>query len=86
MGYTKFNEDVFIIDSWTDTIEKENTLIELIKRIKVFNVPIILATHYAVKPEIQKLVDYYIYDSNNDILLEKDFNEYGVKIKNIFTF
>jgi autotransporter strand-loop-strand O-heptosyltransferase len=78
MGYTKFNEDVFIIDSWTDTIEKENTLIELIKRIKVFNVPIILATHYAVKPEIQKLVDYYIYDSNNDILLEKDFNEYGV--------
>jgi len=48
MGYTKFNEDVFIIDSWTDTIEKENTLIELIKRIKVFNVPIILATHYAV--------------------------------------
>jgi autotransporter strand-loop-strand O-heptosyltransferase len=78
MGYTKFNEDVFIIDSWTDTIEKEITLIELIKRIKVFNVPIILATHYAVKPEIQKLVDYYIYDSNNDILLEKDFNEYGV--------
>ncbi len=78
MGYTKFNEDVFIIDCWTDTIEKENTLIELIKRVKVFNAPIILATHYPVKIEIQKLVDYYIYDSNNDILLEKDFNEYGV--------
>ena len=78
MGYTQFTEDVFIVDCWTDTIEKENTLIELLNRLKVYNAPIILCGHYPVKSEIQKLVDYYLYDANNDILLEKDFEEYGV--------
>jgi autotransporter strand-loop-strand O-heptosyltransferase len=73
-----FNEDIFIIDCWLDTKEKENTLMNLINRVKVFNVPIILCGHYAVKPEIQKMVDYFIYDGNNDILLEKDFKEYEV--------
>ena len=38
MSYTKFNDDVFIVDCWTDTVEKENTLIELLNRLKVFNV------------------------------------------------
>jgi len=73
-----FNEDIFIIDCWLDTKEKEDTLINLINRVKVFNVPIILCGHYTVKPEIQKMVDYFIYDGNNDILLEKDFKEYEV--------
>jgi autotransporter strand-loop-strand O-heptosyltransferase len=73
-----FNEDIFVIDCWLDTKEKEDTLKNLINRVKVFNVPIILCGHYAVKPEIQKMVDYFIYDGNNDILLEKDFKEYEV--------
>lgn len=76
--YSQFNDEVFVIDCWPDTKEKENTLIELIKRVKIYGAPIILAGHYPINPEIQKLVDYYIYDGNNDILLEKDFNEYGV--------
>ena len=73
-----FDEDIFIIDCWLDTKEKEDTLINLINRVKGFNVPIILCGHYPVKPEIQKMVDYFIYDGNNDILLEKDFNNYEV--------
>jgi autotransporter strand-loop-strand O-heptosyltransferase len=77
MAYS-FNEDIFVVDCWLDTEEKERTLIELINKIKTYNVPIILCGHYSVKPEIQKMVDYFIYDKNNDILLEKDFNEYGV--------
>ena len=59
MGYTQFTDDVFIVDCWTDTVEKENTLIELLNRLKVYNAPIILCGHYPVKSEIQKLVDYY---------------------------
>ncbi len=73
-----FDEDIFIIDCWLDTKEKEDTLINLINRVKGFNVPIILCGHYPVKPEIQKMVDYFIYDGNNDILLEKDFSDYEV--------
>ena len=77
MAYT-FDEDVFIIDCWTDTKEKENTLKNLINKLKVYNVPIVLTGHYPVDPEIQKMVDYYLYDKNNDLLLEKDFEKYGV--------
>lgn len=77
MGHT-FDEDIFVVDCWLDTVEKENTLLKLIDRIKVFNVPIILCGHYPVKPEIQKQVDYFIYDKNNEILLEKDFKEFEV--------
>lgn len=77
MAYT-FNEDIFVVDCWLDTDEKEKTLLKLLDRLKNFNVPIILCGHYPVKPEIQKQVDYFIYDSNNDILLEKDFAEYEV--------
>ena len=73
-----FDEDIFIIDCWLDTKEKENTLINLINRVKVFNVPIILCGHYAVKPEIQKMVDYYLFDKNNDLLMEHEFEAYGV--------
>lgn len=78
MSYTKFNDDVFIVDCWVDTTEKENTLIELLNRLKVYNIPIILCGHYPVNSQIQKLVDYYLYDKNNDILLENDYEEYGV--------
>ena len=78
MGYTQFNEDVFVVDCWPDNKDKENVLKKLLTSLKVYNCPIILCGHYPVTPDIQKLADYYIYDSNNDILLEKDFEEYGV--------
>lgn len=73
-----FDDDIFIIDCWTDTVSKENDLIGLIKILKEFNIPILLTGHYAIKPEIQKMVDYYLFDKNNDLLLEKDFESYGV--------
>ena len=78
MGYTQFTEDVFVVDCWPDNKDKENVLKKLLTSLKVYNCPIILCGHYPVNPDIQKLADYYIYDSNNDILLEKDFEEYGV--------
>ena len=73
-----FDDDIFIIDCWTDTVSKENDLIGLIKILKEFNIPILLTGHYAVKPEIQKMVDYYLFDKNNDLLKEYEYAEYGV--------
>ncbi len=76
--FNNFNNDVFVIDSWPNTPEKEDTLVELINKIKVFNIPIILCGHYPIKPEIQNMVDYFIFDKNNDVLYEKDFEKYGI--------
>jgi autotransporter strand-loop-strand O-heptosyltransferase len=78
MGYTQFNDDVFVVDCWPDNKDKENVLKKLLTSLKVYNCPIILCGHYPVSPEIQVLADYYLYDGNNDILLEKDFAEYGI--------
>lgn len=73
-----FNDDIFIIDCWLDTNEKENDLISLIKKLKEFEIPILLTGHYPVKPEIQKMVDYFIYDKDNPILENNDFKTYDV--------
>ena len=71
-------DDVFVVDCWPDTEEKRKTLKELLLSLKGFNYPIILCGHYPVDSELQELSDYYIFDKNNDILLEKDFDSYGV--------
>lgn len=77
MAYT-FNEDVFVVDCWTDTKEKENVLIELLNKLKTYQCPIILCGHYAVNPEIVKLADYFLYIKDNDLLMNEDFAKYGV--------
>lgn len=76
--YNEFVDDIFVIDSWPNTKEKEDTLIRLIERLKVFGCPILLCGHYPVDNKIFKNVDYYLYIKDNDLLLEKDFEEYGV--------
>jgi len=73
-----FNEDIFIIDCWLDTESKENDLVSLIKKLKEFDVPILLTGHYPVKPEIQKMVDYYLFDKDNPLLLRDEFRMYDV--------
>ena len=74
----KFEKDIFVVDCWPDNESKENDLIKLIKTLKTYNVPILLTGHFPVKAEIQKMVDYYIFDKKNDILLSKDFESHSV--------
>jgi autotransporter strand-loop-strand O-heptosyltransferase len=75
----EYKDDIFVLGAWPDTEEKENDLIDCISRLRVFEgIPILLVTHYPVKEEIQKLVDYYIYDKNNDLLKHEEFAEYAV--------
>ncbi len=74
-----YNDHIFVLDAWINTQEKERDLIECINRLKEFpNIPILLATHYPIKPEIQEMVDYYIYDKNNPILLNHEFASHSV--------
>jgi len=75
----QYPDDIFVLGAWPDNEEKEKDLLDCINRLRAFpGIPILLVSHYAIKPEIQKLVDYYVYDKNNPILLNKDFNKYGV--------
>jgi autotransporter strand-loop-strand O-heptosyltransferase len=74
----KYKEHVFVIDSWPNNESKENDLINLIKKLKTFNIDIVLVGHYPIKPEIQKMVDHYIFDKKNDLLVYDEFETYGV--------
>ena len=75
---SNFNEDIFVIDSWPDNESKEQDLINLINRIKIYEIPILLTGHYPIKPEIQKMVDYYQYDKNNPLLTNNEFQDFGI--------
>jgi len=75
---TKFSEHIFVIDCWPNNEAKENDLINLIKLLKVFNIEILLTGHYPIKPEIQKMVDYFLYDKKNTLLYSNEFDAYSV--------
>lgn len=74
----QFDDDIFVIDCWTDNDIKELNLINLINRLKEFNAPILLTGHYPVKPEIQKMADFYLYDKNNPLLTSDEFAKYKI--------
>ena len=74
----QFSEDIFVIDSWPNTESKENELITLIERLRIYNIPIMLAGHYPINPKIQKMVDYCLYDRNNPLLVTEEFADFGV--------
>jgi len=72
-----YNEDIFVVGCWPDTEEKENDLIQCIKKLKEFHgIPILLASHYPVKPEIQKMVDFYFFDKDNPLLFANEYPIY----------
>jgi hypothetical protein len=71
-------DEIFIIDAWIDTESKENDLIGLIKILKEFDIPILLSGHYPIKVEIQKMVDYYIFDKENPIITKDEYDKYDV--------
>ena len=77
-GKETYKDDIFVIDCWPNNESKENDLIELIKILKIYNIDILLTGHYPIKPEIQKMVDYYLFDKKNPLLLSHEFNEYQV--------
>lgn len=74
----QWSDHVFIIDAWPNNESKENDLLGLIKKLKTYNIEILLCTHFPIKTEIQKMVDYYIFDKKNPILHYTEFDSYDV--------
>lgn len=70
------NDDILLINSYANTPEKENSLINLITEFKVLRMSILLCSHYPVRQEIQEMVDYYIFDKDNPTLYMDDYGTY----------
>ena len=64
-------KNVIIINSYANTIERKNVLINCINKLKKLNIDIILISNFQDDECVQNLTDYYIYDADN-FLLPKD--------------
>jgi len=64
------NDDLIVINSYPNTVERETILDTCIKQLKKTNKEILLVTHYPVNRKIQQSVDYFIYDKRNHIIDE----------------
>jgi hypothetical protein len=80
----QFEDDIFVIGEYVNLEKKEKTLISLIESLKQFNIPILLSGHYPVKPEIQRMVNYYLFDAENPILSKYDFEKYSRKSAHVY--
>lgn len=69
---------IIVIDCWTDSTEKEETLIKLIDKLKIYGIEIMLATHKNVSEKTLNKVDYYIFDKRNPILLNENFSDFNI--------
>ena len=76
--YNLSDEHVFILGAHINTLEKEKLLVKCIKKLREFNIPIILSTHYKIKTEIVELADYFINDDKNELLTFDRFNEFNI--------
>jgi hypothetical protein len=59
------NNELVIVGTYPNTKSREKLTIECIESVRKLGRKIMLVSHYPVSDEIQKMVDYYIFDSNN---------------------
>ena len=62
------NKNIFIIDTYPKTETQKKLLIECIHRLRMSNFDIMIVSHLPIPEDIQKLVDHYLYDSDNTFL------------------
>jgi hypothetical protein len=55
-------KNIIIINSYANTEEKVNLLLNYVKQVKKTNCDILLTSHLPLPPNIVALVNYYIYD------------------------
>ena len=76
------SNDLCVVTAYCDTDKKVELLKKCIIDLKSKNRDIFLTTHFPVSFEIQKMVEYYYYDHNNDILTSKNggFEKYNINL------
>jgi len=77
----KVDNEVFIIGCYADNQEKRKLLKDTIKKVKDKGFPIIITTHYPLPEDIQKEVDFILFEKEN--ILSDDWSlNYWYEAKN----
>jgi glycosyltransferase involved in cell wall biosynthesis len=75
-NFVNIDEEVFVLSVYPQQQSIIEATKECIEGIRKTNRKIILTSHYPIPTELQSLVDYCVYDSNN-ILTKMDFYKIG---------
>lgn len=70
--------EVAIVPCYCDTQEKMDMLVECITSLKEKGQKVLLTSHYPISDTIKNLVDYTVYDGENQVLRSKDYLAYDV--------
>ncbi len=70
--------DLLIISTFPNTPQKQFVLSSLLHKLATTGVEILLISHFPIDANIQKLVRYYIYDSEDVLLKENDYLNYNI--------
>lgn len=70
------NTEIVIIGTYPDTKAREDLTIKCIESAKKLGRPIMLVSHYPVNRDVQKMVDYYIYDQHNPLTHHSYYNRF----------
>lgn len=69
------NSEIVIVLAHANTDERKQMLNECLSAIKIQK---LLSSNYLVDVNTQKLTDWTLYDKNNHLLLESEYEDYGV--------
>jgi len=75
LGEDKYQDTVSIILSYANTENKKKQLKQCISKLKT---QVILSSHYPIDDDIQKECDWVIHDSDNPLLYNNEFQQYGL--------
>ncbi len=76
--FEKENDEVIVITSHADTIEKKNMLRSCISEIKNQGYDIILSSHISLDDDIVNSVNFFVLDKDNPIVTFKEYDKYNV--------
>lgn len=67
LNVTSVDEEVIVVGTYPNLKRRAELTKECIQSLKPLGRKIILVSHYPVDQEIQKMVDYYVYDKHNPL-------------------
>jgi hypothetical protein len=63
-------EEIIIVNAYLNTRAKTDLCVESINQLKKSGIEIMVCSHYPIPKEVTNIVDYYLYDKNNDPITE----------------
>ncbi len=70
------DEELIIIGTYPNTKSRNKLTLDCIESLKGLGRKIMVVSHYPVSEEIQRSVDYYVFDSNNPVTEHSFYNKF----------